>query len=162
MRWSVAVALSRFGTLSPVKGIFSASSGDAYPHTPSITFYRSTYSSPYVAFAPVENQTDTKALLQAPTPAEQAIWDKYDPDNNYPFIDIGNRYVIKDALYSPAVLAGMTWAAVAAALRDPSSSVAQGVDGAANVITAAICTITGNQPSAVCSSSTIRGLEARL
>jgi hypothetical protein len=62
----------------------------------------------------------------------------------------------------PAVLAGMTWAGVAAALRDPSSSVAQGVDGAANVITAAICTITGNQPSAVCSSSTIRGLEARL
>jgi hypothetical protein len=34
------------------------------------------------------------------------------------------------------------------ALRDPSSSVAQGVDGAANVITAAICTITGNQPYA--------------
>ena len=33
----------------------------------------------------------------------------YDPDDNYPFIDIGNRYVIKDALYSPAVLAGMTW-----------------------------------------------------
>jgi hypothetical protein len=46
-----------------------------------------------------------------------------------------------------------------AALRHPSSSVAQGVDGAANVITAAIRTITGNQSSAVCSSSTIRGPE---
>jgi hypothetical protein len=31
---AVAVALSRFGTLSPVKGIFSTSSGDAHPHTP--------------------------------------------------------------------------------------------------------------------------------
>jgi hypothetical protein len=40
----------------------------------------------------------------------------------------------------------VAWAGVAAALRDPSSSVARGVDGAANVITAAICTITGNQP----------------
>jgi hypothetical protein len=56
MRWSVAVALSRFGTLSPVKGIFSTSSGDAYPHTPSITFYGSTYSSPYVAFAPLRTR----------------------------------------------------------------------------------------------------------
>jgi len=110
----------------------------------------------------VENQTDTRAQRQAPTPAEQALWDRYDPDNDYPFLDIGNRYVIKDALSSPAVLAGMTWAGVAAALHDPSSSVAQGVDGAANVIMAAICTITGNQPSAVCSSPTIRGLEARL
>jgi hypothetical protein len=162
MRWAVAVALSRFGTLSPVKGIFSASSGDAYPHTPSITFYRSTYSSQYVAFAPVENETDTKALLQQPTPAEQALWDRYDPDNNYPFIDIGNKYVITDALYSPAVLAGMTWAEVTGALHDPSSSVAQGVDGAANVITAAICTLTHNQPSSVCGSSVISGLESRL
>jgi serine/threonine-protein kinase len=39
---------------------------------------------------------------------------------------------------------------------------AAGHGGAANVITAPICTITGNQPSAVCSSSTISGLEASL
>jgi hypothetical protein len=164
MRWAVAVALSRFGTLSPVKGIYSApaSSGDAYPHTPTITFYKATYSSQYLAFAPVENENDNKTLLQSPTPAQQALWDQYDPSNDYPFIDIGNKYVITNALYSPAVLAGMTWAGIAASLRDPSSPVARGVDGAANVITAAICDLTGNQPSSVCSSSVITGLESRL
>lgn len=59
-------------------------------------------------------------------------------------------------------MSGMTWAGIAASLRDPSSPVAQGVDGAANVITAAICDLTGNQPSSVCSSSMITGLESRL
>jgi Protein kinase domain/Domain of unknown function (DUF929) len=161
MRWAVAVALSRFGSLSPVDGIFSGSSGETYPHTPSITFYRSTYSSPYMAFAPVENQTVTKVELQVPTPEQQALWDRYD-QGSYPFIDIGNKYVITSALYSPSVLAGMTWAGVAAALRDPASPVAQGVDGAANVITAAICVLTRNQPSSVCASPMITGLEPKL
>jgi uncharacterized protein DUF929 len=43
-----------------------------------------------------------------------------------------------------------TWAQVAAALHDPGSPIAQGADGAANMITAAICKITGNQPARVC------------
>jgi Protein kinase domain/Domain of unknown function (DUF929) len=160
MRWPVAVALSRFGTLSPVKGSHSSST-ETDPNTPSITFYGSSYSSQYLAFAPVENENESKALLQTPTPAEQALWNRYDA-NNFPFIDVGNRYVITNAMYDPAVLAHMTWAQVAAALHDPSSPVAQGVDGAANMITAAICVMTGDQPSAVCSSSTISGLKGRL
>ena len=160
MRWSMAVALSRFGRLSPLHGIHSSST-DLDPNTPTLTFYGSSYASPYLAFVPVENQTVSHGPLQKPTPAEQAAWNRYDP-NSYPFIDFGGKYVISGAMYDPAVLAGQTWAGVAAALHDPSSPIAQGALGAANLMTAAICGLTGGQPGSVCSSSTIKGLETRL
>jgi thiol-disulfide isomerase/thioredoxin len=152
MRWSMAVALSRFGTFtSPLQYIHSSST-DTDPNTPTLTFYKTTYSSQYLVFTPVENETISHALLQTPTAAEQTLWNKYNP-NAYPFIDFGNKYVIKDPSYDPGVLAGLTWAQVATALHDPSSKVAQDADGAANLITAAICKMTNGQPGSVCTQS---------
>jgi hypothetical protein len=157
MRWSMAVALSRFGTLSPLHGIYSSSSaGEVDPHTATLTFYKSSYSSKYLAFTSVENETVTHAQLQATTAAQQALWQKYDSSANglgYPFIDIGNKYVITGPLFDPAILAGMSWSQVAAALHNPSSPVAQAADGAANLITAAICKTTNGLPASVCTSS---------
>jgi thiol-disulfide isomerase/thioredoxin len=151
-RWAMAIALSRFGTFtSPLKYIHSSST-DTDPNTPTLTFYQATYSSKYLVFTPVENETVSHALLQTPTAAEQTLWNKYNP-NAYPFIDFGNKYVIKAPSYDPAVLAGLTWAQVAAALHDPSSKVAQSADGAANLITAAICKMTNGQPGSVCTQS---------
>jgi Domain of unknown function (DUF929) len=147
MRWSMAVALSNFGTMSPLHGIHSSGS-DAYPNTATLTFYKSSYTSKYLTFTPVENQTITHAALQPTTAAQNAIWAKYEPDANtrgYPFIDIGNRYLIKGPIYNPQVLAGLTWQQIAADLHNPSSPVAQSVLGAANFITAAICKVTNAQ-----------------
>ena len=149
-RWAMAVALSRFGTFSALHGIHSSST-DIDPNTPTLSFYKTSYTSKYLVFTPVENETVTQALLQTPTAAQQTLWNKYDA-NSYPFIDLGNKYVIKGPSYDPGVLAGMTWAQVAAALHDPSSKVAQSADGAANLITAAICKMTGGQPGNVCTS----------
>src|SRR6516225_2317630 len=133
MRWSMAVALSRFGTLTPLHGIYSSSS-DVDPHTATLTFYKSSYSSNYLVFTPVENETVTRAPLQNTTAAELALWQKYDSSSGglgYPFIDLGNKYVITGPLFDPAVLAGLTWAQIAADLHNPSSPVAAAVDGAA-------------------------------
>jgi hypothetical protein len=155
MRWSMAVALSRFGTLSPLRGIYSASN-DVDPHTATLTFYKTTYTSNYLAFTPVENETGTHAPLQNTTAPQRALWQKYDSSPQglgYPFIDIGNKYVIKAPLFDPAVLAGKSWTQVAAALKDPSSPIAQAVDGTANLITAAICKVTGGRPGSVCTSA---------
>jgi uncharacterized protein DUF929 len=164
MRWSMAVALSRFGTLSPLHGIHSSST-DTDPNTPTLTFYKSSYTSQYLTFTPVENETRTHAVLQNTTKAQGAIWAKYEPNpdtRGYPFIDFGNKYMITGPLYDPGTLAGMSWAQVASALKDPTSTVAQGALGAANYITAAICKMTSNQPSAVCTSSAVTALEAKL
>jgi uncharacterized protein DUF929 len=165
MRWSMAIALSRFGTLStPLFGIHSSSS-DVYPSTATLTFYRAGYTSKYLAFTPVENLTVNKSLLQALTRQQNQIWARYEPDPNtrgYPFIDFGNKFLIKAPIYNPAVLKGMTWSQIASAMRNPASPVAQGVDGAANYITAAICKTTNNQPTAVCSAPTIKTLAGGL
>src|SRR5215469_12148766 len=67
MRWSMAVALSRFGTLTPLRGIHS-SSKDVYPNTATLTFYKTGYHSPYLSFVPVEKLTVNKTPLQNLTP----------------------------------------------------------------------------------------------
>ncbi|HEY7362206.1 MAG TPA: DUF929 family protein [Streptosporangiaceae bacterium] len=165
MRWSMAVALSRFGTLStPLHGIHSASN-DAFPNTATLTFYKTGYDSKYLTFTPVENLTVDHSLLQSLTAQQNQIWARYEPDPNqrgYPFIDIGNRYVIKGPIYDPGVLKGLTWSQIAADLQNPSSPVAQGVLGAANYITAAICKTTNNQPASVCAAPSIKAVAGGL
>jgi hypothetical protein len=164
MRWSMAVALSRFGTLSPLHGIYSSST-DVDPNTATLTFYKSSYTSTYLTFTPVENETRTRAPLQPTTPQQQAIWARYEPDpstRGYPFIDFGNKYMITGPIYDPAVLSGLTWQQIAADLHNPSSPVAQGVLGAANVITAAICKMTGGQPGSVCTSKGVTAAASHL
>jgi thiol-disulfide isomerase/thioredoxin len=164
-RWAIAVALSRFGTFTvPPRG-FHSSKTDTDPNTPTVTYYGSKYTSPYLTFTPVENETVDRTPLQNTTAAQQALWVKYDsgPDGvGYPFIDFGNKYVIKVPSYDPATLAGLTWAQVASDLHNPSSPVAQGADGTANLITAAICKMTGGQPASVCSSAGVQSASAHL
>jgi thiol-disulfide isomerase/thioredoxin len=154
-RWSIAVALSRFGTFTTQLRGFHSSSTDTDPNTPTLTFLNAKYSSKYLTFTPVENENINRGPLQNTTSAQQALWTKYDPPPNgpgYPFIDFGNQYVLKLPNYDPGVLAKMSWAQVAAALHDPSSQVAQGADGSANLITAAICKMTNGQPGNVCTA----------
>jgi hypothetical protein len=165
-RWAIAVALSRFGTFTTqLRGIHSSST-DVYPHTPTITFYKAGYSSPYLVFTPVENENLTGAPLQNTTAEQEALWKKYDTTSSgstaYPFMDFGNKVVLTNPTYSPQVLAGMTWAQVAAALHNPNSAVAQGVLGSANLITASICKMTGGQPGNVCTSAGVASASAHL
>jgi hypothetical protein len=164
MRWSMAVALSRFGTFSPLHGLYSSST-DVDPHTATLTFYKSSYTSNYLVFTPVENETVTKAPLQNTTAAQLALWQRYGSSPQglgYPFIDIGNKFVITGPLFDPGILAGMSWSQIAAALHDPSSKAAQAADAAANVITAAICKTTNGQPGSVCSSAAVTKASAAL
>ncbi|MBV9384575.1 MAG: DUF929 family protein [Streptosporangiaceae bacterium] len=177
-RWAMIVALSRFGTFSGLTTTHSSSS-DAYANTPTWTFYGSSYSSKYVAFSSVEetknyrqgNSTSQNVQyvpLQTPTAEQQALITKYDPGTggqggSIPFIDIGNKYVEIGNLqpFGPQDLQGKTWSQVAAAMNQPSSAIAKGVDGSANYLTAALCKLTGNQPASACTPA-VKALEAKL
>ena len=165
MRWSMAIALSRFGSFTtPLQGIHSSPT-DTDPNTATLTFYKSGYNSKYLAFTPVENLTVSHALLQNPTKAQNAVWAKYEPsptNRGYPFIAFSNKVVLKGPIYNPAVLAGKSWSQIAAALHDPTSPIAQSVLGAANYVTGAICKMTNNQPSNVCSSSAVTAVQSGL
>jgi hypothetical protein len=159
-RWGLVVALSRFGTFSGLRATHSSLS-DEFPGTETFSFFGSAYTSPYLDFVPVELQTDvavngTYPTLQRLSPGQQSLLDAYDrapysPEAGaIPFLDLGNRFVMVGAGYNPAVLQGMRLTQIASALSHPRSAVAQGVDGTANALTAAICQMTGGQPGSVC------------
>jgi thiol-disulfide isomerase/thioredoxin len=176
-RWAMVVALSRFGTFSGLSTVHSGNnSGEPYPNTPTWTFLHATYTSKYLVFSHVEMQTNiptsggtSYTTLQTPTSAQQALLAKYDAppyvpsaDNGaIPFIDLGNEYMISGASYSPQVLQGKSWSQIATALQDPTSPIAEAVDGTANYLTATICKLTGNQPATAC-TPVVKQLEAKL
>jgi len=162
------VALSRFGTFSGLSTAHSSST-DVYPNTPTFTFYKSSYTSPYLTFTPVETTTNVPdssspsgyVPLQTPTSAQTAVWTKYTSNGTIPFIDFGNKYLISGVSFSNSVLSGLNWNQIATDLSNPNSSVAKAVDGTANYITAAICKMTGNQPASAC-TTTVQSLESQI
>jgi Domain of unknown function (DUF929) len=165
-RWALAVALSRFGSFSHLSATHSAGT-DVYPNTQTLSFYASSYSSPFVDFQAVEEATNqvvngSYQTLQTPTAAQRALMAKYDSSGSIPFLDIANKYVVTGASFSPQVLQGLSREQIAAQLSDPSSPVALAIDGTANDITAAICNVTGNLPSSVGNSSAIAAIAKTL
>jgi len=174
-RWALIVALNRFGTfsgLAPIRSAAKDGGGNAepYPLTPTWTFAKSSYTSSFVTFTPVEGYTNIPdkatgfyTVLQPPTAAQQALLNKYDAayQGAIPFIDYGNRFLSVGASYNPAILSGLTWAQIADDLHDPTSTVAKSVLGTANFATAAICSLTNNQPASAC-TATVRALQAKI
>ena len=174
-RWPVIVALSRFGSFTNLQGMESAGGGESYPKTQTFTFHGATYTSDLLKLQAVETNTNQPSLtglgytsLDQPTAAQQALLVRYDrapytdEAGAIPFLLIGNRFVSVGASYDPALLQGKSRDQIAAALSDPTSSIAQSVDGSANAITAAICIVTHNEPSKVCTDPAVVALAAKL
>ncbi|HEV2450964.1 MAG TPA: DUF929 family protein [Streptosporangiaceae bacterium] len=168
-RWAMAVALSRFGTFTGLRGIQSSTKpGEPFPGTHTLTFHGSTYTSRYITFVPVETLTVDEKPLDHITAAQNALVTKYDgppyvqgSPGAIPFIDFGNQFVLSGATYNPAVLQSHTWTQIATALHDPSSPIAKGALGSANYITAAICKLTHDQPASAC-TPVVKALEAKI
>ena len=177
-RWGAVVALSRFGTFNKLYQTTSSST-DAYPSTPTFTFYTgryggSFYTSKYIDFVPVEtlgNVQDSSgnyAALQTPTTEQQNLLNTYDvPPNttqsgSIPFIDIANQYIISGASYSPQDLQGLQWQDIANNLSDPTSTVGKDILGTANYMTAGICMTTHQQSGSVCNTAVIQKIEQSL
>jgi uncharacterized protein DUF929 len=176
-RWALIMALSRFGTFLGIE-TNASSTTDIYPGTPTFTFAKATYASPYLIFDPKEILGATNSTpLQSLTSAESKVFDTYDvppydstPDG-IPFIDFGGLYVATGGSYDVGVLhvtpsdntsGPLTYTQVVSALSNPNSAIAQAIFGTANEYTAAICTMTNNADKSVCSSSPIPQLESQL
>lgn len=168
-RWSMAVALARFGTWT---GLQTTASGLHDGDYSTLTFRTAKFSSPYINFVPIEactNVVSTTAsgcsgytTLDNPTPAEQAVLTKYAsskfvPGNTsgiaFPYVDINNKVLLSGSTYQPSALTSLSQAQIAGGLTDPSNTVTQSIVGTANYLTAAICASAKNAPAAVCKSS---------
>jgi thiol-disulfide isomerase/thioredoxin len=156
-RWSMIQALSRFGTMTGLKEIHSSED-----NLPTFTFVGSTYTSKYLTFTPVELEDQNRKALQSLTAEQQAVFKKYSPSEAFPFLYFGGKAVQSGAGYNPLLLSGKTHEQVSSQLNDPSNSVTKGVVGEANALTAAICTMTGDQPSTVCSQPAVTSAKAAL
>ena len=163
-RWSVVMALSRFGQFNNVK-LMQSSSTDTYPNTSTFTFQDASYTSQYFEFQMVETADRSGNALEKLTSDQQAIFDKYDAPpyvdksntGAIPFLSSGNQYVQigLGSGFSPQAMQGMTWQDIADKLNDPNSAIAKGIVGNANYITAAICQLTDNKPANVCTAAPI-------
>ena len=174
-RWPLVIALSRFGSFSSL-GLTTSSSTDAFPSTATFAFHGSTYTSKYIAFTAVEETTNVPdgkggfTPLDSSTAAQQQLITTYDAPpyvaasskGSIPFIYFGGQFLITGSTYSPSVLQGKTQDEIASSLSDTSSDISQGAVGAANTITAAICTMTNGQPGSVCNNSMIKNLQNQL
>lgn len=163
--WALLVALGRFGTFTGVNEIRSAS----YPPIPPLdswTFYGSSYSSGYLTFIPVEMYSNVlvspradplKATsyrpLQKLTPAQRVLMKEADKSNSTPFTDFAGQAVMIGSPILAQTLEHLTWSQLTSALRARRGAAAQAIIGAADYITAELCTLTRDRPATACPAS---------
>jgi thiol-disulfide isomerase/thioredoxin len=150
--WSMIVALSKFGNFSGIEYMLSASNYN-YSNTPGFTFVGANYSSQYISFVSVEYENRNQSALQPISSSQASLEKKYDPHLEIPFVDIGNQYIVISSQYFPGVLSNLTWTQIGSQLNNPRSSIANAIDGAANLLISALCKIDGGSPSNICSQS---------
>lgn len=161
-RWSMIIALARFGSFTGL-GLTHSATDDVFPDTATLSFYGSHYTSKYLAFEPVEQYSNVRqgqgyAPLQKLTPEQEKLFNTFDAPpyvsaqsaGSIPFVLYGGHYLTAGAPFDVGVLAGKTHQQIVDALGDPTSPITQALVGDANVVTATLCRLTGNQPSNVC------------
>jgi len=182
-RWPFAVALSRFGTFKGLRiTVSSATDNPASVNT--LSFYGSTYKSPYIAFLPDEMCSDIPSSstsvgvldcngykpLQPLSGTTRKLFDKYDyapyetgqSQDAIPFIDFADKFIEDGALMDPTILTGLTQVQIAHSLGNPIASPAQTILVTANYYTAAICKLTNNKPGSVCQMPVVKQAGAGL
>ena len=168
-RWSLVMALSRFGSFDHLF-LTQSSPSDVFPNTATFSFHGSGYSSDWLHFSGVETSDRAGVQLDTLSAEQQALYEKYDAPpyvspaakGGIPWLDLGNRYVMSSSGFSPQLLAGLSWAQIAEKLGDARDPVTQAIVGNANNLTAAICRTTGMQPAAVCTTAPVAEIAAQL
>lgn len=172
-RWPLVVALSRFGTWNNLSASFSAPAPEVNPNTATVSFHGATYSSQYVSFTGYETSTNKQTngqwgKLDTLEGEDLALFQKFNASpyvqssGAIPWINLGGTSIQAGASYDSKVLTGKTQAEIATALADPTTDIAKGVNGAANVLTAQICKSTNQQPTAVCTAPGVVAAAAKL
>ncbi len=175
--WALAVALSRFGTLTGLRVIdsgthyctlthdpcsLSGATPPCYPHTHGLSFLDAAFHSPYLSLGTVVFQDVKGNNLENPTPRQLAAMNQFDPLGQTPALDVGGAFAFLNSGYDPGALAHKTWSQIAGSLADPHNPIARHIDGLANLFTAAMCRVTKGKPGAVCRARGVRAAARRL
>ncbi len=154
-RWPMYIALSKFGTFNPQPGRIHSANDDG--DVPTLTFYGTTYTSPYFTFNPVEVYTNKPegngyAPLQTPTQAQLTLWQNTN-GGTFPFVDFGGKKVLPSAQYLFTPLENLPFSAVAAQVGNNSTAIGATIDASAAQLVTTICGSLSNQkPASVCTA----------
>ncbi|HEY1347998.1 MAG TPA: DUF929 family protein [Ktedonobacteraceae bacterium] len=172
-RWAILNALGRFGRLTHIGQMQSYEENIS-----TFSFDQSVYISQFLDFVPVEVLGNTLAAdgqhfvpLQPLSAGQQQLFLTYSGPpyfqtaGNYPFLDLGNRYLIQASGFDPGLLQGLwrqfplSWQQIARALKETASPITRAIIGSANYLTAALCTLTHQMPATTCQVPAIQQIE---
>jgi thiol-disulfide isomerase/thioredoxin len=150
-RWPMVLALSQFGTFKHLTSIASTpNDSTGIDSVPTFTFYKSTYTSKYLTFEPVETSTVDEKTLQSPNKAQTQIVAKYDSGQTIPFVYFNGKAILQGAEYDPNLLRKGSFDDDAKSIIGGTSSLATSVYFNAGAIVSDICAMTGGKPGNVC------------
>ncbi len=161
LRWPLAIALMRFGELSGVR-YSRSSSNDVYPDTVTLSFHGATFDSKLVRFESVELSDRVGKPMEKPSDAQRETFSRLNARGSIPFLALGGQYVSVGSPFSPQVLNGLDWQGVVERLEQGSNAASQSIFSEANLLTAAICVLTEQQPSDVCTAPGIQDVAKSL
>ena len=167
----VAIALANFGTFSGLTPTQS-DQADGLPPYNTVRFYKSTYSSQYLVFQPVElysnqPQGDSYQLLQPLTPSQQSVFTTYDAPpyasstGSVPFLYFNGTYVQYGSQFAAHFFDNLSLSDIANQMQQ-QSDLRNNVMAAANVDIAEICQMTHGQPQQVCTASSVEAAASML
>jgi hypothetical protein len=152
-RWAMVMALSQFGHFTGLRSVTSEPQ-DTVASVPTFTFYGSTYTSPYLDFKPVEQQTVSGKTLETPTTAQEAVLTKYDgppyvSEGGIPFLDLGGKYIQDGINYNDTSMQHASFDAIASQLdgtgTGPQSQTAGNIAATAGVLISHLCQLTNGK-----------------
>jgi hypothetical protein len=167
-RWSLIMAMSRFGEYKDLRLTKSADAPEAFAQTNTFTFQHSTYTSQYLDWVGVETADRTQQPLQTPTADQLAIVNKYDAPpytqqtGSIPFVTYANQYITVGAGFQNNSIQDLTWQQIASKLSNPDDPVTKNIVGNANYLTAAICQSANNEPASVCQAAPIPDIQKQI
>ena len=168
-RWSLLIALSRFGTISNLPLLALPQSGST-PALATFSLDGMHYASSYVSFIGAELKDIGGNALQTLQAEGAQLLQTYDAPpyvpagtNGFiPWVDIGNRYAMQGSGFAPVLMGNLDWGHVVTRLSNPGDPITRAIVGEANQVTAAICSATSMQPASACERSPIPALVAQL
>jgi len=149
-RWSLVMALLRFGNFTGLDYMYSSVSDGNYA---TFTFSNSSYHSNYIVFQPYEVYDRAgNALKTLPTnytSVFQAVG-----KSSFPFLNFNDEFTISGAILDPSILGTMNQTKIISSIQ-AGGTLGSEIRESANLITAVICKTTGGSPESVCGQSSI-------
>lgn len=161
-RWAIVKAMSRFGSWSGLTTGQSTSGAGGFGDLQTFDLLHAGYHSRYVAIDHKDIADNASATLQTLTSSEQALFNRYDPSGGIPMVYV-DGYSMLGAGYSPTEIQGLSFSAIAAALkRHSSSGYVADINGEANLLTAFLCKADGGRPMSVCAAPVIAKMQSKI